>query len=105
MARAKKSSCNTQRDTKEARMTRRYGHFIDNRFTSIEAKPTIERVSPVNDQVVAHFAEGNEEDIRAAVRAARTAFDSGPWPHMDAGERAAILRTWSRLVADNRERL
>jgi acyl-CoA reductase-like NAD-dependent aldehyde dehydrogenase len=86
-------------------MTRRYGHFIDNRFTSIEAKPTIERVSPVNDQVVAHFAEGNEEDIRAAVRAARTAFDSGPWPHMDAGERAAILRTWSRLVADNRERL
>ncbi|EEA03443.1 Aldehyde Dehydrogenase [Burkholderia sp. H160] len=86
-------------------MTRSYGHFIANQFTNTDSAKFIERVSPVNGETVARFAEGTATEIDAAVVAARQAFDKGPWPQMDAGARAAILRKWSAKIAENREAL
>ncbi|CAD6557776.1 aldehyde dehydrogenase family protein [Paraburkholderia sabiae] len=86
-------------------MTRSYGHFIANQFTNADSPNFITRVSPVNGEAVARFAEGSTSDIDAAVRAARQAFDTGPWPKMDAGARAALLHKWSAKIAENREKL
>lgn len=86
-------------------MVRAYGHFIDNQVVAARGNGCIERVSPVHDQLVARFAEGSADDVHTAVAAARAAFDQGPWPRMDAGERAGILRSWARLIAQARETL
>ena len=46
---------------------------------------------PATGQVLAHVAKANAEDTRDAIHAARTAFDSGPWPQMSPGERSRLL--------------
>ena len=46
---------------------------------------------PSNSGVLAQVAQANIEDTRAAIQAARTAFDCGPWPNMSPGERSRIM--------------
>jgi aldehyde dehydrogenase (NAD+) len=48
-------------------------------------------VSPHSEEVIAHVPAGSKADIDAAVAAARTAFDEGPWPRMAPAERADVL--------------
>ena len=48
-----------------------------------EAKGTgemIERASPAHGVVVTRVPRGNAQDVRAAIAAARAAFDKGAWP-------------------------
>lgn len=66
---------------------------------------TIDRVSPASGRLVSRFARGTADDAQAAIRAARTAFDSGPWPKLSGAERAAVLRRWADLIEEDKERL
>jgi aldehyde dehydrogenase (NAD+) len=66
--------------------------FIGGRWTSPSSSRVIDVISPTTEANVAHVPEGQAADIDAAVAAARTAFDSGPWPHMSQNERATALR-------------
>lgn len=50
-----------------------------------------EDVSPVDGSVLALVADADVADMRAAVGAARKAFDHGPWPRMSGAERSACL--------------
>lgn len=43
---------------------------------------TFETVDPRTEEVTARIAEGDAEDVDVAVKAAREAFDHGPWPRM-----------------------
>jgi aldehyde dehydrogenase (NAD+) len=49
--------------------------------------------------------EAGPEDVDRAVRAARDAFDSGPWRRMTGTERARLMRRLADLIADNAEPL
>ncbi len=46
---------------------------------------------PSNNSVLAQVARADVEDTRAAIQAARTAFDCGPWSSMTPGERSRIM--------------
>jgi aldehyde dehydrogenase (NAD+) len=46
---------------------------------------------PSNSSVLAHVAKADVEDTRAAIQAARNAFDNGPWATMSPGERSRIM--------------
>jgi betaine-aldehyde dehydrogenase len=46
---------------------------------------------PATEEVIAEVPEGNAADVDRAVRAARVAFDSGPWRSTTAQERGRIL--------------
>ncbi|MBI5564207.1 MAG: aldehyde dehydrogenase family protein [Chloroflexi bacterium] len=46
---------------------------------------------PSNGVVLAHVARADVEDTRDAIKAARNAFDNGPWATMSPGERSRIL--------------
>lgn len=48
-------------------------------------------VSPSTEQVVGEVPVATAADMDSAVDAARAAFDTGPWPRMASGERAAVL--------------
>ena len=62
-------------------------------------------VNPVNEQVIAEVAEGDTADVDAAVKAARTAFDSGPWSRMDARDRGRLMNKLADLMESNLDEL
>ena len=47
----------------------------------------IEVVNPTTEQVISRLREADADEVDAAVRSARRAFDSGRWPRMDINER------------------
>jgi len=43
---------------------------------------TFETVDPRTEEVIVEIAEASKEDVDIAVKAAREAFDIGPWPRI-----------------------
>jgi len=66
---------------------------------------TIERRSPAHGVAVTQVPRGRGEDARAAVAAARNAFDHGPWPNETASNRARVLLKVADLIDRDRELL
>ena len=64
-----------------------------------------ESINPYTGRVWATVPEADEEDVDAAVRAARQAFDEGPWGKMTGTERARLMRRLAELIAENAEEL
>jgi betaine-aldehyde dehydrogenase len=66
--------------------------FIDGEWVAPVRGGSFPVVDPATEEIFAHAPAGTAEDIDRAVKAARKAFDEGPWPRMTGRERAAILR-------------
>ena len=52
---------------------------------------TFETLNPATGEVICHVAEGDKADVDLAVRAARKAFESGPWSRIGPAERGRLL--------------
>jgi aldehyde dehydrogenase (NAD+) len=65
--------------------------FIGGRWTDPAGTEVIEVESPSTGEVFGRVPLPTEADADAAIAAARTAFDEGPWPHLPPQERAAYL--------------
>jgi betaine-aldehyde dehydrogenase len=78
--------------------------LIDGQWLNGNAAP-IERIAPSHGIVVSRFAAGTKADAEAAIRAARKAFDTGPWPTMTAAERSNVLLKAADLIAARSEEL
>jgi betaine-aldehyde dehydrogenase len=66
--------------------------YIDGRWAKPADGATIPVVNPATEEVFHHIPAGSAADADAAVRAARRAFDEGPWPRLSGAERGAYLR-------------
>src|SRR5580693_2153223 len=53
--------------------------FINGQWTAAASGKTFDTPNPATGETLARIAEGDAEDIDRAVRAARRAFDDGPW--------------------------
>jgi 5-carboxymethyl-2-hydroxymuconic-semialdehyde dehydrogenase len=73
-------------------------HFINNEFVDSAAGQTFESLNPATNEPIAAVADGQPEDIDRAVRAARAAFDSGPWTRLPAEQRSKLLRRVADLI-------
>ena len=62
-------------------------------------------VNPANKETVAQVPEGDKEDIDRAVKAARKAFESGPWPAMTPSQRARAIHKIGDLILENLDEL
>lgn len=71
---------------------RSYQLYINGAFADAADGRTFTTLNPATQEVVATCARAGAADIDAAVRAARTAFDHGPWPRMSREERSAVLK-------------
>ena len=65
--------------------------FIDGQWQPSQSGKTFETRHPANEEVITQIAEGDAADVDLAVKAARHAFDNGPWRSMDARERGELL--------------
>ena len=78
-----------------------YSLYIDGRFTESHSQRDIEVIDPATQQVIARVPDGDATDIDAAVRAARRAFESGPWRETTAQERGRVLFRLAQIVRDH----
>ena len=84
---------------------RRYQMFVGGRWTEAKSGETYEIVDPATEQVVAVVPKGGIADADEAIRAAREAFEKGPWPRMTAVERAEVLRATAARIRERAEEL
>ncbi|MGW4335410.1 aldehyde dehydrogenase family protein [Rhodococcus koreensis] len=80
-------------------------NFIAGEWTKAVNGATYERRTPYDQTFVAEYQDSDEADVVLAIRAAREAFDSGPWPRMPAVERAAVLRRAAALMRERADEL
>lgn len=66
--------------------------FIGGRWEQPSSSERLTVIDPATEQVVATVAAAGPTDIDRAIRLARDAFDSGPWPRLPPSARAAKLR-------------
>ncbi len=73
-------------------------HFINGEFVDAAAGGVFETLNPATNRAIGGVADGQAADVDRAVRAARRAFDEGPWPRLAARERAKALRRVGELI-------
>jgi aldehyde dehydrogenase (NAD+) len=79
--------------------------LIDGKWVDSGSGVTFTTLDPATEQVLAQVPLGNRDDVDRAVKAARRAFESGPWPQMDARERGRLLYRLADLIEANAEEL
>ncbi|WP_338470843.1 betaine-aldehyde dehydrogenase [Niallia sp. XMNu-256] len=80
-------------------------NYINGEWVPALSKETREIINPFNQEVITVVAEGNEEDAKLAIQAARDAFDSGEWSSTSATERGQIVAKIAELVERDKEEL
>jgi aldehyde dehydrogenase (NAD+) len=79
--------------------------YINGAWTPGNSGKVIESVNPANGKVIGRFTGASKEDVDAAVRAARAAFESGEWHEMSRKERGRRLRMISDLIRQHQDEL
>jgi phenylacetaldehyde dehydrogenase len=65
--------------------------LINNQWVEAASGKTFPVYNPATGEVLAQVCEGDREDIDRAVKAARKAFDHGPWRKMSPSERGRLI--------------
>ena len=79
--------------------------LIDGKFRDSQSGKTFATINPATEEVIAQVAEGDAADIDLAVKAARRAFDSGPWRSMDARDRGRLIGKLADLIEEHIDEL
>lgn len=75
--------------------------YINGEFVESASGKTFETYNPATGEVLATVYEAGPEDIDRAVKAARRAFDEGPWSRMSAAERSRLMYKLADLMEAN----
>src|ERR1700689_4754209 len=79
--------------------------FINGQWVDAASGKTFETPNPATGETLASVAEGDSEDIDRAVRAARAAFDEGPWGSITPSDRGRIIWRIGDLILEHAEEL
>ncbi|WP_231578048.1 aldehyde dehydrogenase family protein [Thermorudis peleae] len=82
-----------------------YQLLIDGKLVPSSSGETFEIYNPATNEVIGRVAKATREDVDRAVRAARRAFDEGPWGRMTPNERAKRLRRVAEIIRERQEEL
>lgn len=84
-------------------ISRKHQLLIGGRWVDAASGKKFPTYNPATGEVLAEIAEGDREDIDRAVKAARTAFESGPWQKMTTSERGRLIWKLADLLEENLE--
>jgi len=79
--------------------------FINGQWVDAASGKTFETPDPATGETLARIAEGDAEDIDRAVKAARKAFEEGPWSRMTPSERGRIVWKIGDLILEHTDEL
>jgi phenylacetaldehyde dehydrogenase len=77
--------------------------FIDGQPVDAKSGKTFDTLNPATGELLATVAEGDAADIDVAVRAARRAYDDGPWGSMSSSDRGRIIWRIGDLITEHLE--
>jgi betaine-aldehyde dehydrogenase len=84
----------------------RYDQFyINGQWVKPVNGETFDSFDPSDESLITTVAAGSAEDVDLAVKAARAAFDEGPWPQLTGAERGAYLRKIADGIRARQEEL
>ena len=79
--------------------------FIGGRWVDAVSGETFDTPNPATGDKLATVAAGGPQDIDRAVRAARVAFEDGPWSRMTPSERGRLVWKIGDLILEHLEEL
>ena len=74
--------------------------YVGGEWIVPQSERQLELISPVTEECIAKIPEASIADAERAVRAAREAFDRGPWPRMSPPERACFVLGMSERLKE-----
>jgi len=77
--------------------------LINGQWVNSISGKTFPTYNPATGEILAHVAEGDGKDIDEAVKAARRAFDHGPWRRMTASQRGRLIWKLADLLEAHTE--
>jgi aldehyde dehydrogenase (NAD+) len=79
--------------------------LVDGRWIDSASGKTFSTYNPATGAVIAQVAEGDQADVNLAVKAARKAFEEGPWRRMNARDRGRLLYRLADLIESKADEL
>src|SRR5437764_4792376 len=79
--------------------------LIGGKWLDSASGKTFVTVNPATGEVICQVAEADKADIDLAVKAARKAFEEGPWPKLNASDRGKLLYKLADLIEQNADEL
>ena len=80
-----------------------YKLYINGEFVPSESGETFDIINPANNEVFATAYKGGAADAAKAIKAAREAFDKGPWGKMSAYKRSQLLMNAANIMRNRLE--
>lgn len=77
--------------------------LINNEWCEAQSGKRFDVINPATEQKITDVAEGDAADADRAVKAARQAFEKGPWKTMSARDRGRILNRVALLLDKHKE--
>ena len=77
--------------------------LINGKWVDAASGKTFPTYNPATGEVLANVAEGDREDIDRAVKAARAAFETGPWAKISPSERGRMMWSLADLIEKHTE--
>ena len=77
--------------------------FINGEWVLPVAGGTLDVINPATEEVFHKIPAATAPDIDKAAKAARAAFDNGPWPKMSGAERARYLRAIADKIIEKKD--
>lgn len=85
------------------KVDRQWQPFINGKFTAGQSERTL--INPATEEPLCKVSEVSQEQATTAIKAAREAFDNGPWPRMTALERSQVLFKLADKIDEAQEEL
>ena len=79
--------------------------LINNRWTNAVSGRTFPTINPATGEEICRVAEADAADVDLAVKAARQAFEHGPWRKMPASQRGNLLHKLADLIEKHADEL
>jgi aldehyde dehydrogenase (NAD+) len=79
--------------------------LIDGQWREAVSGKRFETLNPATGEVITSVAEADKADVDLAVKAARKAFEEGPWSKLTATDRGKVLSKLADLIMEHRDEL
>src|ERR1700675_290304 len=80
---------------------RTYRNYVNGQWVASASGETFPAYDPSTEEVIALVSAADKADVDVAVKAAREAFDSGPWSKTTAQDRGRILFKLAEKIRQN----
>lgn len=84
---------------------KKYEMYIDGKWVEAESGEFFQSQNPFTGEMWASLPKGGQADVDKAVRAAKKAFDEGPWGKMLPKDRGHLMHKLADLIEENAEEL